>query len=151
MSDEQSTIKAIVRALDGDFALLEVDQRGCGRCHEEGGCGGQNLTQMFSGAEKTYRVENTLGAGIGERVTLVVSPGSLRRTANFAYGVPLLALLLGASLGLWLGGDAGAMLGGGLGLLLGFVQVRSLSWRVFPQDGEQPRMLARCNGSEGHS
>ena len=151
MSDEKSTIKAIVRALDGDFALLEVDQRGCGRCHEEGGCGGQNLTQMFSGAEKTYRVENTIGAGIGERVTLAVSAGSLRRTANFAYGVPLLALLLGALLGLGLGGDLGAMLGGGLGLVLGFVLVRRFSWRAFPRDAEQPRMLSRCSGAGEHS
>lgn len=127
MSEELITVRGIVRSLDGGDALVEVEQGGCGRCHEEGGCGGQQLTQMFCSGPKSYRAENTIGADVGDRVVVATSPGSIRRTANLAYGMPLLGAIGGALLGMPLGGDAGAMLGaaGGLLLALGYVRLRS--------------------------
>lgn len=124
MHQEENTIRATVRALDGEEAVVEVEQGGCGRCHEKGGCGGQQLTQMFCSGPKTYRVDNPLQAQIGERVTIAISAGSVRRTANLAYGVPLLATLGGAVAGAALGGDASAMLGAILGLLGALAYVR---------------------------
>ena len=47
MGVEQTTIRGVVRSLDGENAIVEPDQGGCGRCHEKGGCGGQQLTQIF--------------------------------------------------------------------------------------------------------
>jgi len=127
MNQEMSTIRAIVRAVDGDQAVVEVKAGGCGRCHEEGGCGGQSLTQMFCSGHKTYRVDNPSGAKPGEQVTVAISAGSIRRTANFAYGLPLLATIAGAVLGMSLSGDAGAMLGavGCLALSILYVGFRS--------------------------
>ncbi len=124
---EAVTVRAVVRALDGQDAIVEVAQGGCGRCHEEGGCGGQHLTQMFCSSPKTYRAENSLGAQVGETVTVAVAPGSVRQTANLAYGLPLLAIIFGAALGTRLGADAGGMLGAGVGLViaLGYVRYRS--------------------------
>lgn len=106
MRDESITVRGVVRALDGDDALVEVEQGGCGRCHEEGGCGGQQLTQMFCSGPKSYRAENTIGAHVGDRVVVATSPGSIRRTANLAYGMPLLGAIGGALAGMFLGGDA---------------------------------------------
>ncbi len=115
---EPSTVRGIVRDIEGAAALVEVEQGGCGRCHEEGGCGGQNLTQMFCSGPKSYRVDNALGAQAGERVLIAVPAGSVRRTANLAYGLPLLGIIGGAVLGTAfaadLGGVLGALLGGGL-------------------------------------
>lgn len=111
MNQEMSTIRAIVRAVGGNQAVVEVEAGGCGRCHEEGGCGGQSLTQMFCSGHKTYRVDNSAGAGVGDQVTVAISAGSVRRTANFAYGFPLLATIAGAILGMSLNGDVGAMMG----------------------------------------
>lgn len=105
MVGEPSTIRAVIRALDGDEAIVEVEQGGCGRCHEEGGCGGQQLTQMFCSSPRTYRVSNAIGAEIGDHVTVAIAAGSVRRTANLAYGVPLLASILGAVVGMQIGGD----------------------------------------------
>jgi sigma-E factor negative regulatory protein RseC len=122
--EEASTIRAVVRGLDGLDALVEVEQGGCGRCHEEGGCGGQHLTQMFCSGARSYRVENSVNAEIGDHVTVAIAAGSVRQTANLAYGIPLLAIIAGALLGMPLGGDAGAMLGAGSGLLLSFLYVR---------------------------
>lgn len=127
MNQEMSTIRAIVRAVDGNQAVVEVEAGGCGRCHEEGGCGGQSLTQMFCSGHKTYRVDNPSGAKPGDQVTVAISAGSVRRTANFAYGLPLLATIAGAVVGMSLRGDVGAILGavGSLALSILYVGFRS--------------------------
>lgn len=124
MTEDSNTIRAVVRALDGQNAVVEVEEGGCGRCHEPGGCGGQHLTQMFCQGAKTYRVENAVDARVGDHVTVAISAGSVRRTANLAYGIPLLAVIVGALLGMPLGGDGGAVLGAVSGLCLAFLYVR---------------------------
>ncbi len=112
-----STIKAVVRSLSGSQAFVEVEGGGCGRCHEEGGCGGQQLTQMFCGP-KTWQVANSIDAQVGDRVLICIEEGALRQTANLMYVLPLLCLILGALLGHHFFGElqaiVGALLGGGL-------------------------------------
>ncbi|MDP3539726.1 MAG: SoxR reducing system RseC family protein [Azonexus sp.] len=143
MPEGTSTIRAIVRALEGEDALVEVEQGGCGRCHEEGGCGGQHLTQMFCSGPKTYRVINHVGAGIGDRVTIAVAAGSVRRTANLAYGVPLTATIIGAALGTSLNGDLGAILGATLALGLAVFYVRFRSQDRSGNFAERPYIVSR--------
>lgn len=143
MSEEKSTIHAVVRALEGEEALVEVEQGGCGRCHEEGGCGGQNLTQMFCSGPKTYRVTNPVGASVGDRVTIAIAAGSVRRTANLAYGVPLAAIIVGAALGTSLGSDLGAILGAALGLALAVFYVRIRSHERSGNFAERPYIISR--------
>lgn len=143
MPDEHSTIRAIVRALDGDRALVEVEAGGCGRCHEKGGCGGQQLTQMFCSGPKTYQVDNSLRASVGDRVTVAIAEGSVRRTANLAYGAPLTATILGAALGTSIAGDLGAMAGAGLGLVLSFLYIRFRARDPAGNFTERPHIISR--------
>jgi len=143
MSTEQTTIKAIVHTLDGNYANVEVEHGGCGRCHEEGGCGGQQLTQMFCGGPKTYRVENTIGADIGDRVTIAIAAGSVRRTANFAYILPLTATIAGAALGASFGSDFSAMIGAGVGLSIAFIYVILRSHGNTGHLTERPHIISR--------
>lgn len=143
MAQEGSTIHALVRALDGSEAIVEVEAGGCGRCHEKGGCGGQQLTQMFCSGGKTYRVFNNIGAQLGDRVTVAIAAGSVRRTANLAYGVPLTATIIGAALGTPLGGDVGAMLGAGIGLGLALLYVRFRSQGSSGNFTERPYIVSR--------
>jgi sigma-E factor negative regulatory protein RseC len=124
MNTEPSTVRAIVREINQADALVEVEQGGCGRCHEAGGCGGQQLTQMFCSTPKIYRVANEIGARVGDRVTIAISADSVRRSANLAYVLPLTATISGALLGMLLGDDPGAMLGSLAGLVLAFLHVR---------------------------
>ena len=125
MNSELSTVRAVVREVNQAGTLVEVqEQRGCGRCHEPGGCGGQQLTQIFCSTPKTYRVANAIGAVVGDRVTIAISAGSVRRSANLAYVLPLTATIAGAVLGMLLGDDLGAMLGGLAGLHVAFLHVR---------------------------
>jgi sigma-E factor negative regulatory protein RseC len=143
MSTEQPTIKAIVRTVDGTHAHVEVEHGGCGRCHEEGGCGGQQLTQMFCGGPKTYHVENTIGAAVGDRVTVAIAAGSVRRSANQAYVLPLISAIGGAALGATFGGDLSAILGAGAGLGIAFVYVILRSREHTGNLAERPHIISR--------
>ena len=143
MANEGNTIQAVVRSLSGGEAEVEVEAGGCGRCHEKGGCGGQQLTQMFCSSQKTYRVDNAVGANVGDRVTVVIAAGSVRRTANLAYGVPLTAAILGAVLGSPLGGDLGAISGAAIGLVLALLYVRSRSQESTGNFNERPYIISR--------
>lgn len=119
-----TTVRAVVRACSGREAVVEVEQGGCGRCHEEGGCGGQHLTQMFCAGARTYRVDNPDGLPVGAPVTVAIAAGAVRHSANLAYGLPVLGLILGAAAGMRLGGDSGAMLGALAGLLAAWAFAR---------------------------
>jgi sigma-E factor negative regulatory protein RseC len=143
MNNEQTTIRAVVRATEGKSALVEVEQGGCGRCHEKGGCGGQHLTQMFCAGPKTYQVDNTIGAEIGDRVTIAIAAGSVRQTANLAYGIPLLSCIGGAAMGAQLGGDGGAMIGAASGLVLSFLYIRIHAQTNAGNSSERPHIVSR--------
>ena len=138
-----STIRAVVRTVNDGQAVVEVEHGGCGRCHEKGGCGGQHLTQMFCSGPKTYRVDNLVAASVGEHVTVAIAAGSVRHTANLAYGVPLLATLIGAVVGTQIGGDLAAMAGAGIGLVLSVAYVRFHSWGDSGNFTERPHIISR--------
>lgn len=139
---DRVTIRAVVRSLEGETALVEVEQGGCGRCHEEGGCGGQQLTQMFCSGPKTYRVINAVGAAIGDRVRVGIAPGSVSKTANFAYILPLTVAFAGAALGTSLSGDAGGILGAVAGLVIAFVYIRFRTRSDLGNPAERPYIIS---------
>ena len=143
MTTEQITIQAIVRTLDGTSAHVEVEQGGCGRCHEEGGCGGQQLTQMFCKGPKTYLVDNTIGAKVGDRITIAIDVGTVSRAANLAYVLPLTATIAGAVLGTLFGGDLIAVLGAGIGLSIAFLYVITRSRSNTGNLAERPHIISR--------
>lgn len=143
MNDELITVRGVVRALEGGDALVEVEQGGCGRCHEEGGCGGQQLTQMFCSGPKSYRAENTIGAGIGDRVVVATPSGSVRRTANLAYGAPLLGAIAGAFVGMSIGGDPWAILGALCGLFAALAYVRFRTRLDVGSTQSRPHLVSR--------
>lgn len=120
MIDAQGTVVA----RDGDHAIVRMDEAGCGRCHEEGGCGGNNLGKMLSRAPRTFRVLDPGKSAIGDCVTVVIAEGVVRRSAISAYGLPLLVLFLGAIGGSFLAGETGAILGSLAGLLCSWMVLR---------------------------
>lgn len=145
MADEFEfiTIKGVVRSLKNGDATIEVKQGGCGRCHEEGGCGGQQLTQMFCSGPKTYTVANTICASVGDEVDVAIRAGSIRKTANLAYGVPLIAVICGAVLGASLGHDFGAIIGSGLGLIFSYAYIRIKIRDTHGAFSQRPHLVPR--------
>ena len=98
MAAETTTVAAVVRALDGSQAVVEVETGGLRPLPRKGGCGGQQLTQMMCSSPKTYHVDNPAGAAIGDRVTIAIAAGAVRRSANLAYVFPVVGLIAGAGL-----------------------------------------------------
>lgn len=145
MENQVSTIRGTVRAVDGHEAIVEVEQGGCGRCHEKGGCGGQHLTQMLCAGKKTYRVDNPDGAAVGDSVIIAIAAGAVRRSANLAYGLPLVAVIVGAVIGMQVGGDPGAMVGGGMGLFAAWLTVRKVTAPGLVNKQVRPYIISRSH------
>ena len=128
----------IITALDGAYAMVRMDETGCGRCHEEGGCGGNNLGKMLCSSPQTFRVLNPGNVPLGSRVTVVIAEGAVRRSALLGYGMPLLALFAGAAGGMALAGEGGAISGAIIGLGVAWLALY-FSWiRRLPDTRFQP-------------
>jgi sigma-E factor negative regulatory protein RseC len=108
------TAIAIVRRAEDLRVEVEVLSEGCGRCHENGGCGGQNLARALCSG-KRYWIETKSPIGVGQRVKVGVDSGSVRDAASKAYALPLLAMLVGAFLGARIG-SVESVLGAAAGL-----------------------------------
>ena len=134
MIDAQGTITAV----SGDTAEVLMDETGCGRCHEEGGCGGHNIGKMLCASPRTFRVLNPGHSVVGDRVTVVIAEGAVRRSAMLAYVVPLLALFVGALGGSALAGEAGAIIGAVGGVLGAWLVLRYVQARGKPDRHSQP-------------
>ena len=145
MDTDQNLVRATVREIRDGVALVEVEQGGCGRCHEEGGCGGQQLTQVFCSGPRHYSAANDIGAKVGDHVTIAMAAGSVRKSANLAYILPLTAAIAGALIGMPLGGDPEAMIGAALGLLLAFVRIHRQAARQVDDPAFRPHIVERSS------
>lgn len=133
--------KGIVTSLEGSVAVVTVEGAGsgCGRCDQPGGCG---RSAGLDGAEKgrcrVVRIQNAIGARVGDRVHVSVAPGAVLRAAVRVYLIPLGLAFTGAALATVLQpGDEGAVLISSLaGLALG---VLALRWPFAnPGQGREP-------------
>lgn len=145
-SPHTSESKGTVVAVDGADVLVKLAPRGCGRCHEPGGCGGQSLTQMMSSA-KVFRVSNAIGAREGDAVVLLLDTGVVRQAAWLAYGLPLALCLIGAVLGQILAGDALAAIGALLGLLVAWLTLWKQARKMTGNSVTSPQLNIRFDHS----
>jgi sigma-E factor negative regulatory protein RseC len=132
--------KGIVTSLEGGYAIVQMDEAGCGRCHEDGGCGGHNLGKMLCNTPKTFRVPNPGNASAGDRVTVSIGEGAIRQSAIRAYGLPLLCLFVGAFSGLFFAGEAGAIGGSVVGLVSAWGLLRHTQQRTTASLQAQPHI-----------
>lgn len=125
-------------AVDGDHATIRMDEAGCGRCGEPGGCGGNIHGKLFCSTPRTFRVPNPDHCAVGQRVRVGVFAGSLRRSAVHAYALPLLMLLVGALTGSACAGEAGAIAGAIAGLFVGWLGLRRVQRQSLRDPHLQP-------------
>lgn len=130
--------KGTIISLDGEHAIVRMDETGCGRCNEPGGCGGQNIAQMLCSSPRTYRVLNHAKAAVGDHVRVTIAEGAVRHSATLAYGLPLLTLFSCALGGNALAGEPGAISGALLGLLSGWLIFRRNQVRSARDERFQP-------------
>lgn len=89
--------------------------------------------------ELELTVENTLGAAIGERVTVSLAPKRIVQASLLAYAIPLALLVAGV----WLGSlrsDVAALVCGLIGCAAGYLVLRLMESRGGIRGKFQPRM-----------
>lgn len=141
--------EAIVARVEGQVAIVELlsNKKGCGRCHEAGGCQGGLMNQLFSHKPRQYRLRNSVNAVVGERVIVVVSDATALRMALLAYFMPAALLIVGAWTGAILAGgdDTATALGAALGLALATLFARFAQSR-YAATVEYPAIVRRSEG-----
>ena len=103
---------------DGSAEVLRVRESACsGDCHKCSGCGSSQQTMVI-------RVENPIGAKVGDWVVIEAKSGAVLKAAVMLYIVPLVLFIAGYLLGehLWQSGILFAL----AGLLIGLVLVKLL-------------------------
>ena len=126
--------RAIVVRINGQYALVLADHgNGCEQCNGKG-CGTGKLSRLFCSKPRLFQVDNQINAGIADEVIISVAESAVLRGIGLVYLLPLLLLVIGATLGnLWAvqaeQRDAYAAMGAVSGLAVGFVFAKWISKR----------------------
>ena len=115
---------AVVVAVAGREVWVEVPERApnCGSCKTADAC--QTGLLGLSAGPRRYRLENRIGARVGDHVQLTVADGTVWRASLLSYVLPLLLAIGGAAIGQFAAGDVGAVTGMLAGLGFGLVLLR---------------------------
>lgn len=119
-----SQCDAVVVEASDNQVWVEVPGRApaCGSCRNTDAC--QDGLLGLSAGPRRYRLENRIGARVGDRVQLTVADGTLWRATAASYVLPVLLAIAGAVVGQSLAGDGGAVTGTIAGLGCGLLLLR---------------------------
>jgi sigma-E factor negative regulatory protein RseC len=119
-----SQCDALVVEASGSEVWVEVSGRAaaCGNCENTAAC--QDGLLGSNTGPRRYRLENRIGARVGDRVQLTVADGTLWRASVASYLLPVLLAIAGAVIGQSMAGDAWAVMGTVIGLGCGLVLLR---------------------------
>jgi len=91
--------RAIVVQIDGQHALVRSSHgSGCEQCNGKG-CGASKLSGLFCSKPRQFQVDNPIKAGINDEVVISVAEGAIFHGVGVIYLLPLLLLVIGATLG----------------------------------------------------
>lgn len=153
--------QVVVTATTPEGAWVEgIQQSACGSCSAKAGCGQHTMSQLgkkvtlwlpfdsqfasASGLSEEGLSINSLS--VGQQIVVGLPEGAILRSTLVLYGVPLLALVLGAILGHSLWGELGSILSAILFMLLGFKLAGRISEKFKRQ--WQPQLLRDCSSQK---
>ena len=124
-----SRCDAVVVEVSGADAWIELPARAasCENCSKTEACS-EGL--IGSAGVRRYRLANSIGARVGDRVQLTIADGGLWQASLASYVLPLLLAMAGAMLGQAMGSDGRAAIGTLLGLGVGLLLLRRRELRV---------------------
>jgi sigma-E factor negative regulatory protein RseC len=136
-------VVGVVRECEKGRVWIEVEQSGCGRCSEPGGCGGVSIGQSLCSRRKRFCLTDTLGLEPGDGVVVGVPDNVLLRSATAVYLVPLALGLVAAGVAHFLSGNSDSSLVD----FAGFMGGLSAGWwfltRMKLSVAAQPVLVAR--------
>lgn len=122
--------QAVVVDVDNEIAMLEVVRRTpCSLCGQTRGCGASLWGKLLRHRPHIFKAANQVNAKVGDYVVVGIEEQALLRGSLLAYGVPLIAMMVGAliAVAFWSANgnrDVSAVIGAVLGLALGLLWVR---------------------------
>lgn len=131
-----------VVAVSGDRVWVQtIRTSACESCSARNGCGQRALAGVSGGRANQVLVTNSLGARVGDEVTVAIDESALLGASLLVYALPLLLMVLGTVAGHQLSGghDAAAMSGAAAGLFAGFFLARRAGSN--PARDYEPRLL----------
>lgn len=130
-----SQCDAVVVEVSGSEVWVEVSNRApiCGSCKSPALC--RDGLPGSSAGPRRYRLDNRIGARVGDRVSLTVADGTLWRAVLVSYVLPVLLAIGGAVIGQFAAGDAWAVMGMLTGLGCGLVLLRRTELRARLEGG----------------
>ncbi|MDP1734122.1 MAG: SoxR reducing system RseC family protein [Sulfuritalea sp.] len=119
-----SQCDAVVVEASGGQVWVEVPGRApaCGSCRNVDAC--QDSLLGISAGPRRYRLENLIGARVGDHVQLTVAEGTLWSASLASYVLPVLLAIGGAAIGQSMAGDSWAVAGTVVGLGCGLALLR---------------------------
>lgn len=124
--------QGLVIGVNGGMATVKfVRSKACAHC---------NACLSFGDNEAIVDISNTVGAEVGDTVSITLHSRSLVKASLLMYGIPLVLLLIGALLGSLISDLATAA----FGIVLaagGFLLIRALEPRFERMSEFRPRMI----------
>jgi len=119
-----SQCDAVVVEVSDSVVWVEVPGRApaCGSCKSTDVC--QDSLLGISAGPRRYRLENLIGARVGDHVQLTVADGTLWSASLASYVLPVLLAIGGAAIGQSMAGDSWAVAGTVIGLGCGLALLR---------------------------
>lgn len=147
-----------VVAVEEDGLWVEtLKQSTCAKCSAKQGCGQQLLSRLSPQANMTFikavytDVTREQGWVNGDQAVIGVEENALVFAALFAYGIPLLGMMIGLFVGVEVGGslsnDVTTILGALLGLFVGGGVVKLHSLFTHNKTLFQPLVIAKAIAS----
>ncbi len=135
----------VVAEQQGSVWVQVEPEAGCSQCRDGGGCGQRSMARLRGGGNQPLLLPNTVGARVGDGVTLAVAPDALLKASLVMYCLPLAGLIVAAVLAdQALGaGDGVTVIFGLGGLGLGFTAARWLSRGSAMRAGMEPQLVRR--------
>lgn len=145
---EESAI--VVDAHDGYLWVESQSRSACGQCSSSH-CTTSVISKLFSVRTNRLKLENSLNARSGQHVIIGIPDDLLVRASIWAYGVPLILMVMGAVLGNVLGMDEGLQsVCALLGLAIGFYVVHGYTQGVRSRNRFTPQLLRLAGDEHPH-
>lgn len=142
-----------VVGVKGDQVWVQtIRTSACESCSARHGCGQRALASVSGGRANQVLVANSLGARVGDEVTVAIDESALLSASLLVYAVPLVLMVAGAVLGHQLSAghaanEAVAMLGATVGLAVGFLAARRRQSRA--TTAWEPTLIGVRQGTAG--
>ena len=135
----------LVTKIEGGIAWVNTENKlSCSSCQVESTCGNGILEKYLAGKVFISKLDNHLGAQVGDRVEIVIPSARVTKAAFIAYSVPLFGLMLGALVSDAIyNQEVITILGSIIGFVLGLTITHSYNTKVAEQGDYVPKMVAR--------